>query len=278
MTTIWVDGIRNASVPADDRGLQYGDGVFTTALVWNEQIVWEASHIERLLRDAATLKIPSPAPEQLRSAWRTAAAGCSRGVLKTILTRGSGPRGYSPPHQTQPRQILYLDAMPTHDIRRWTQGIHLHSATVPLAIQPTLAGAKHLNRLEQVLARAEAPVADADELLFCDTQGHMICGGMTNVFWVKDGILHSPQLDGAGVLGIGREQLLKRARSDGISVQFGRYTLSMLAQADEMFVTNAVIGLWPVTQWQSQRWSVGLLTKRLAASLDHPLAAQVNHV
>lgn len=272
---VWVDGVATRFVPADDRGLHYGDGVFTTALVWQGKIIWPAAHLRRLQQDAAAIHIRPPPSQRLLAEWGTATQGIKDGVLKAVITRGSSQRGYAMPPLNDSRHILYLSDLPAHPVSHWQQGIRLRTAQLRLASAGSLTGIKHLNRLEQVLLRRELDPFKADENLVCDSHGVVVGGGMSNVFWVRQGQLFTPALDQAGIAGVARSQLLDAANTLGISTRIGRYTPDSIQHADEIFMTNAVIGLWPVKRWGESVWAVGPVTRKLANVIGHPLTLQV---
>lgn len=272
---VWVDGCRSAVAPVDDRALHYGDGIFTTALVAHGQVVMMDAHLARLQRDAVTLKLPAIPVQLIRSELEEAARVLGAGVLKYIVTRGSGPRGYAPPPNPLLRRMLFAAAAPTLPASCWTEGISLHSCQLRMSGNSPVAGAKHLNRLEQVLARLELADTGCIEGLLLDHTGAVIGGTMTNLFFVAKDVLFTPEVVCAGVAGLIRGEILSLAAQMGISCQQGRYTLSQLLAADEAFVTNAVIGLWPVVRWGACRWPVGTMTRRIAGKLQHPKAGLI---
>jgi 4-amino-4-deoxychorismate lyase len=130
----------------------------------------------------------------------------------------------------------------------YTNGISVAICRTPVSENPTLAGLKHLCRLEQVLGQAELKTTGAAEGLMLGTTGHVIGGTMSNLFCVERGALYTPRLDRAGVRGVMRRIAMTRATGLGISVHEDDLTLARLEQADEVFVTNAVFGLWPVRE------------------------------
>lgn len=272
---ILVDGCATTSIPADDRGLHYGDGVFTTARVTNGTVVWLDAHLQRLQRDTAALRMPQFPQLLARTELETAARRLGDGVIKYIVTRGSGPRGYVPPIRPRLCRILLASLLVRHPDHNWTQGISLSCCKLRLHPQPVLAGIKHLNRLEQVLARAELNDSGCAEGLLLDRNGSLVSGIMTNLFFIKGRILHTPDMAEAGVAGVAREQVLSLAPSLGLNIRQGRYTFDQLRSADELFVTNAVIGLWPVVRGDGFQCPIGPITRRIAAALGHPDAGLI---
>lgn len=129
--------------------------------------------------------------------------------------------------------------------------------------QPLLAGLKHLNRLEQVLARAEWQDTEHAEGLMLDQAGRVIEGVFSNLFLVRDGVLITADLKRCGVAGVMRAELLFQAVSLGISTQITDIPLEQLQWADEVFVCNSVYGIWPVRAYAALHWPVGPLTRKL---------------
>jgi 4-amino-4-deoxychorismate lyase len=262
-----IDGKDTDQIAADDRGLLYGDGLFETIAVHDGVPQLWLQHMARLQRDCARLGIIPPAVELLYSEAHHLCAGQSRAVLKIIITRGSGGRGYRAPEPAAPRRVLSLHPWPAYPDHYPEQGIRVRLCAMRLGSNPRLAGIKHLNRLEQVLARAEWDDPGIGEGLLLDGEGRLVEGTMSNVFLVRDGRLQTPLLDACGVAGVMRECVLELARQGGIACEVTRLGLDDVAAADEMFVCNSVIGLWPVCQFEQQPLAAGPLTRRLQQAI-----------
>lgn len=261
---VWIDGRRGDSVSVCDRGFQYGDGLFETFLIRDQRpCLWEA-HLARLRLGCERLGIPLPAPETL---WREALAACrgaAAGVLKLQLTRGCGGRGYVPPADARPTRVFSLHPLPTGLEERRRLGVAVRLCRTPLGINPVLAGLKHCNRLEQVLARREWSDPDIYEGLMCDTEGQLVEGVMTNLFWREGERVLTPRLDRCGVAGVVRRWVMDHLQDWGVQVLEVRAHPQALLQAQEVFLTNSVIGIVPVIRWQDARnWPVGETTRRL---------------
>ena len=132
-----------------------------------------------------------------------------------------------------------------------------------------LAGLKHLNRLEQVLARAEWQDTAYAEGLLCDTSGRVIEGVFSNLFLIKDGELITPDLSRCGVAGVMRAEILQQAQSLGISQTVRDVSYAELVAADEVFVCNSLYGIWPVCALATHDWPVGPLTRKLQGLVSH---------
>lgn len=262
----WVDGQPASVLPLTDRGLAYGDGVFETIAVRRGKMPLLARHLDRLSVSATRLALPLEL-SRVEHDLRVCAAEIQQGVLKLMVTRGDGLRGYAPPADAQCRYLLSSAALPAYPKANARDGIRLFPCQTRLAIQPLLAGLKHLNRLEQVLARAEWQSAQYAEGLMCDTDGRIIEGVFSNLFLIKAGVLLTPALVRCGVAGTMRAELLARASALGWSVEETDLTLSDFYHADEVFFCNSLYGIWPVIGLEERAWSVGNYTRQLQAQL-----------
>jgi 4-amino-4-deoxychorismate lyase len=258
----WVDGQPVDVLSLKDRGLAYGDGLFETIAVRKGAPVLLDRHLQRLETGSQRLAFEVDMA-QLSAELSAYARALGDGVLKLIVTRGDSSRGYAADPSARARRILQGGPPAAYPAAHAEQGVHLFPCTVRLSEQPLLAGLKHLNRLEQVLARAEWRDAQYAEGLMLDTCGRVIEGVFSNLFLVRDGVLITADLSRCGVAGVMRAQLLFQAESQGIATQITDIRLEQLHQADEVFVCNSVYGVWPVLACGSARWSAGPLTRKL---------------
>lgn len=269
MTAVLFNGAATADALALSRGLHYGDGVFRTMLLWQGAVPDLRRQLDVLERDAARLGIAMPPRDVLAEEIASLCADEEAGVIKLILTRRAGGRGYRPASDEADRLLLRLPA-PRYPEAHWEQGIRCALSPLRLAGQPLLAGIKHLNRLEQVLASRDWPEG-AEELFVCDAQGLVVSGTRTNLFRVAEGVLHTSPLDHCGIRGMMRDKTLELAEQLRISVRFDDTTPELLRQADEIFVSNSLVGLWPVREFDGSTFAApGAVTRRLMAALDHP--------
>jgi len=250
------------------RALHYGDGVFRTCLIYSGQVIDIKEQTNKLAADALRLGLSIRGLASLRREAAALAEGKPRAVLKMLLLRSGAERGYRAAGRAADRMLCRLPA-PAFPARWWEQGITLFRTSFRLAAQPALAGIKHLNRLEQVLASRDWP-AGAGEGVVEDEQGRPLGGTRTNLFWVKDGVLRTPALDRCGVAGRMRDRVLDAAGGLGHAFRVEAGGWSELEEADEVFVTNSLIGIWPVRALDKRRWTAGPLTRRLMDKLDHP--------
>ncbi|MGL4269005.1 MAG: aminodeoxychorismate lyase, partial [Plesiomonas sp.] len=160
---ILINGNPAETIAATDRGLAYGDGCFTTGRVRRGRLQLEQAHLDRLWQACERLFITPPEREQLQDEIRQQASLLHDGVLKVLLTRGSGGRGYSTQGCDTTLRMISTSVWPAHYTRWQQQGIVLGESNIPLACHPLLAGIKHLNRLEQVLIRRQIDQQGWDE-------------------------------------------------------------------------------------------------------------------
>jgi len=258
----WVDGQPADALSLKDRGLAYGDGLFETIAVHGGQPVLLERHLTRLAEGCSRLAISADI-ELVRSELLAYAAAMGEGVLKLILTRGDGLRGYAPDPAAQGRRILQGNPPAAYPFVHGEQGVRLFPCVTRLSNQPLLAGLKHLNRLEQVLARAEWHDSEHAEGLMLDQAGRVIEGVFSNLFVVRDGVLITPDLKRCGVAGVMRAEILFQAESLAIPSQITDISLEQLQWADEVFICNSVYGVWPVRAYAALSWPVGPLTRKL---------------
>lgn len=240
--TTWVNGRLATKIDVSDRGLQYGDGLFETMRIRDGGIALLEHHLDRLLMGCRRLRIAAPPRTILRGEIRRAAANRPDAIAKLIVTRGIGQRGYRIPEPCRPTRILSVSAYAA--IAAAPARIRL--CRTRMAVNPQFAGLKTLNRLESVIARSEWRDARISEGLLLDADGHIVCGTMTNVFVGRHGRYVTPRLDHCGVAGVMRRWILETAPSAGVRIAEGRVSLAALLRADEVFLSNAVIGIWSV--------------------------------
>lgn len=254
---------RTGAIDAADRGLAYGDGLFETALVHDGLVVWWPAHLARLSEGAARLHIPMPDVAWLASQLAGFIAPApARAVLKLVLTRGVGGRGYAAPEVVEPTLCLSLHAAPAIV----PAPVALRWCDTRLAIQPALAGIKHLNRLEQVLARAEWTDPAIHEGLMLDAEGRLGCATAANVFALREGRWLTPPVQRRGVAGVARGWVL--ANEPGAAE--AELSRAQVESADALFLCNAVRGILPVGRLGDRSWAphpaLAALQRRLGRS------------
>jgi 4-amino-4-deoxychorismate lyase len=265
-----INGVPADSVSALDRGLAYGDGIYRTVeLIEGKPRLWKWQW-QRLVADAERLFLPLPDEALLLNELATVAQDMARAVGKITLTRGVGQRGYAMPQDSTPTRIVSASAWGGYPVERLQHGVMLRLCQVRLARQPLLAGIKHLNRLENVLARSEWNDPAIHEGLLLDSQGCLVEATMSNLFLLNQNRLLTPRLDQAGVSGALRAWVFEQAPAVGLKVDEAELELGDLLAAEAAFLTNSLIGIWPVAKLTGQfarQWQDFRVAQRLAAAL-----------
>jgi 4-amino-4-deoxychorismate lyase len=255
---------REGGVDTTDRGLAYGDGIFETMRLESGGVRRLGLHLDRLRSGCERLELPEPDRAELKARIESASAGIDRGHLKLILTRGTGPRGYAPPPSSVPTVILLAEAasqVPATEISVTT-------LTQRLGENEKLAGIKHLNRLEQVLGRLELARLSADEGLMLSTSGIVIGGTSRNLFAVVGDRLVTPSITRAGVAGVMRRAVLKLCAELEIEAGEGDLHPADLERAEELFMTNALVGIQSVSRLDGRALPSRKLASRLRSALQ----------
>jgi 4-amino-4-deoxychorismate lyase len=246
-------------VPALDRGLAYGDGLFESIRFVGAVAPLWSRHMQRLALSCERLRLPVPDPAQL---WREAldvSRGMTQSVVRITLTRGIGERGYALPLLPQPTRIVAAFAPPQLSEEVYSNGVRVRLCDIRLAEQPLLAGMKHLNRLEQVLARAEWNDPAIAEGLLCDSHDRVISATMANLFALVDGVLLTPAVDRCGVAGVARAEVLATCPL----AQVDTLTLDAVLEASEVFLSSSVRGILPVHSLGERVYATGAVTRQL---------------
>jgi 4-amino-4-deoxychorismate lyase len=264
-----INGAPGNQIDIHDRGLLYGDGVFRTLRIRQGQAQHWLRHYRKLEQDCAALGLLCPDAGLLADELRQLVAIQSDGIAKIIITRGISERGYALPASVIPTRILTVSPLPHLPSAYQVQGVRVRICNLRLSHQPRLAGIKHLNRLENVLAAAEWSDPAIAEGLLLDMADNVVGGTRSNLFLVRNGGLFTPDLLRCGVAGMQRKRVLDWALSHGVACEIGQFTLDAVLAADEVFLVNSVIGLWPVRQLQERNWAQHPLSMRIGEWLNH---------
>lgn len=265
---ILVNGAVSNSLAAIDRGLAYGDGVFRTLAVRDGRPHAWRHHFQKLERDCDALAIPCPKKPQLTEELDLVAEREPDCAVKIVITRGAGQRGYASPRPVEPTRIVMSFPLPTYREEFGQSGIRARLCSLRLGFQPALAGVKHLNRLENVLARNEWDDSEIAEGLLLDAEGNVIGGTMSNLFIVENGALATPDLSRCGVAGVTRERVFAHAAGHGIVCRVEHIAFGRVLEADEVFMVNSLIGVWQIRELNRKAWMPGLLAARVRRWLD----------
>ncbi|MCO4757418.1 MAG: aminodeoxychorismate lyase [Oceanospirillaceae bacterium] len=258
--SLWINGKQQSKLDVRDRGFAYGDGVFETIQVLHGRAQLLDRHVRRMKNGAQRLGFLSSSVGQLLTDLHSIELP-DEAVLKLTLSRGVGGRGYTYDSNGTCTRVIMLAPKPTYGDRA-ESGIRLRVCDTRLGLNPALAGIKHLNRLEQVLARNEWSDPAIHEGVVLDYEGYIAEGTMSNLFWVKDQCIYTPRLDRCGVAGVVRDFLVERFSQAGADLKVGLYELPSLRDADEVFICNSLIDIWPVRQLEDVSYQSGPVAQR----------------
>jgi 4-amino-4-deoxychorismate lyase len=276
--SVLINGDAAGGLSPLDRGLHFGDGVFETIACLHGRPRFLALHLARLAHGCRILGFSPPTAPALRAEIEQLAGATERAIVKLIVTRGPATvRGYATSGREQATRVAIRYPWPVEDPALQQQGVNVRVALMRVGENPALAGLKHCNRLEEILARSEPGAAAAGEALMLSRSGKLVSGTMTNVFLV-DGPAGSPRLrtpaiDLCGVAGVMRRVVLREAARAGIAATECVLTPADLAASSEIFLTNARVGIWPVGRLEDRALIPGPLTRRLQSLLQPLLEA-----
>jgi 4-amino-4-deoxychorismate lyase len=249
-----------------DRGLHYGDGLFETIACAAGQPRFLPRHLRRLAAGCQRLGLPFIDAAVLGGEICELASDSARAIVKVLVTRGAAQaRGYALTGAESPMRVTLRYAWAAEDPALGELGVRVRTATLRLGENPALAGLKHCNRLEQVLARREWSDPAISESLMFSSSGALISGTMSNVFLVHNSTLLTPRVDRCGVAGVMREVVLEAAAAARIPFAERVLDEGDLARAEELFLTSALIGIRPVRELDGRPLEAGPLTRRLQA-------------
>ncbi len=268
-----VNGKASQSIDIFDRGLLYGDGVFETILVQNHRIPLWSRHIERLESSCQHLNIECPDSSLLLSEARGLLKGCVDAVLRITVTRGTGKRGYRPSKKASPSRIISVLPHEQSVFLKERDAVILRLCETRLG-NHALAGLKHMNRLEQVIAQSEWSEDDGfDEGVMLNNNDDVIECTMSNIFLIKNKNILTPNLNDCGVKGVMRQCVIDSVQNNNMSVLEKPLSLTELRQADEVLITNSVMGIRPVKCFQQNSWPTpGKMTQAILALVEKELA------
>ena len=262
-----INGKEDHLIDAGDRGLSYGDGLFETlAVSANSPCLWK-DHMRRLEAGCLRLGIPVPEQESLREEVLREIGSAQQGVIKIIVTRGPGGRGYRLPGKVIPTRMVHYTPWPEHIQEARAKGVAVRVCSSRLGLNPTLAGLKTLNRLEQVIARSEWSSPAIFEGLMCDLEGRIVEGTMSNLFLLRGGVLVTPDLSRCGIAGVMRRVVMTTAEEMGIRVSVEEITLEALMHSDGLFLSNSLIGIWPIREVSGTRFDPHIIPNSLVEQI-----------
>lgn len=272
---VLINGEFGDQVSALDRACLYGQSVFETIAVVHGKPALLDRHLFRLEKGCNALSIPlniNDIEKDLYNLLHDIRLASSESMLdarvvRVTVTMGQGGRGYANPVSPSPTCIISDHDYPKHPSELYRNGIELGISDVTLAHQPLLAGIKHGNRLEQVIARSRWQ-SHWHEALLLDGAGNVVEGTQSNVIILKDGRVLTPRLDQCGVNGVMKNWVLEHLKDTGFSCEAVRLSVADIIDADEVIMTNSVIGVWPVKQFESRRFEEFSIATRLSKRLQ----------
>ena len=268
-----VNGKISKTIDVRDRSVQYGDGVFETIAVKEKLLRFWKEHYQRLNKGCKILKIKCPAEIFLKKEINKFLKKTKKKkfILKIIISRGIGGRGYNPPTNTKPARILGIYDWPNYPEINFTKGIIMDVCKTRISSQPFLSQIKHLNRLEQIIARSEWQSKTISESIMLDFNDNVIEGTMSNIFGVKKNIFYTPNIKFSGIEGIMRGVILKLLKKNKKKYMIKKIMLKELLKFDEVFVCNSIFGIWPVIKISKKKFSFGEKTKEIINFLSYKM-------
>ena len=261
--TYLINGSFDTTISPLDRGFAYGDGIFRTMKVTNGLPEYWPQHYQKLVADCAAINIVCPSAELLMSDIQALYTPTDTAVCKIIITRGEGERGYAPPAITAPMRVVLKTALRTYPANYLSEGVSLHVCKTQLARQPQLAGIKHLNRLENVLARMEWTDTNIADGILCDAENNVIECTAANIFARFGNTLVTPCLINCGVTGITRQHIIDIAHLVPLIVKIEPISLTQLFLADEVIICSSIYGAWQVKKIMQHTWAPNNLASTL---------------
>jgi 4-amino-4-deoxychorismate lyase len=265
---ILVNGVVSETVPVIDRGFAYGDGVFRTLRARSGRPLSWRYQFHRLRHDCSAIGIACPTESLLDAEIARVSENEPVCAVKIMVTRGAGQRGYAVPRESQPTRIVLSAPLPAYPASCVETGVKVRLCSLRLGFQPALAGIKHLNRLENVLARGEWHDPDIAEGVLLDAADNVVGGTMTNLFAARGGELVTPDLRRCGVAGATRDRIIDSAAAHGVVCTVSDLPLREALQADELFLTNSLIGIWQVRELAHRKWATGTMSQTIRRWLD----------
>lgn len=268
MVTSIINGIETDKVSIKDRSLNYGDGVFETIVVHGNKLHYWKAHYERLQKGCKVLGIKTPIEVELLSDIKKLDLREDAAILKIIVSRGAGGRGYLADKSIEPTVIISLNKWPNFVNQYQQQGIHTRLCQHRLIINPALAGIKHLNRIDQVIARNEWHNNQIEEGLMLDQDDYLVEGTGTNLFMKIEDQWFTAPVSSCAVAGVVRDAVIDYLNKNNLSLTERNLPQTELNSVKEMFVCNSVWGIVPVLSCEGHQFEIGGDTRRLQMEFE----------
>ena len=262
-----INGQRDSQISSFDRGLAYGDGVFETIAVKQGKLIFWDDHLNRLIHGCDVLGIGGLDYNLLKSEVLSTISAKEDCVIKIIIARGVGGRGYKPEKNTHTR-IIQKHPWPEHSEKLDQQEIEITQCAFRISRQSALSQIKHLNRLEQVLARSEWEDEFQDGLV-CDTNENIIEGTSSNVFFECDNNLITPDLTHCGIEGVMRKKIIEYCLANKISLEIRDFKLSEINSIRGILLCNSIMGIRQVRTYCGRELDNTAIINRLITAFNH---------
>ena len=259
-----INGKEQSNISIFNRNFQYGDGLFETCVVNNNQILFWEKHLSRLDIGCRKLKIKNIEEEIWLKDIKKALSLTSKKncVLKLILSRGNSQRGYSYSDDILPVRVVIVSEMKNVQAK---ESFSLEYASSGYHSNPNLAGIKHCNRIEQILARSSLK---RDEAIMLDENQNIISVTQGNIYFIFGQSLVTPKLDRCGVIGSRRSLILELAESIELNVEQGNVSMNDAKKADEAFISNSIMGIQSVNSIEEYQLTKRLVTKQIKIAFE----------
>ncbi len=259
-----INGKEQSNISIFNRNFQYGDGLFETCVVKNNQILFWEKHLSRLDIGCRKLKIKNIEEEIWLKDIKKALSLTSKKncVLKLILSRGNSQRGYSYPDDILQVRVVIVSEMKNVQAK---ESFSLEYASSGYHSNPNLAGIKHCNRIEQILARSSLK---RDEAIMLDENQNIISVTQGNIYFIFGQSLVTPKLDRCGVIGSRRSLILELAESIELNVEQGNVSMNDAKKADEAFISNSIMGIQSVNSIEKYQLPKKMITEQIKIAFE----------
>ena len=259
-----INGKEQSNISIFNRNFQYGDGLFETCVVNNNQILFWEKHLSRLDIGCRKLKIKNIEEEIWLKDIKKALSLTSKKncVLKLILSRGNSQRGYSYPDDILQVRVVIVSEMKNVQAK---ESFSLEYASSGYHSNPNLAGIKHCNRIEKILARSSLK---RDEAIMLDENQNIISVTQGNIYFIFGQSLVTPKLDRCGVIGSRRSLILELAESIELNVEEGNVSMNDAKKADEAFISNSIMGIQSVNSIEEYQLPKKMITEQIKIAFE----------
>jgi 4-amino-4-deoxychorismate lyase len=251
-----------------DRAFQYGDGIFRTFVVENKKVLHWKHHYKKIVEDCLALKITPPKEKDLLTDINTLFKSKKKSVGKFIISRGNSERGYKFSEDIVHNRFLIKTKMPIYPKEYFNLGVNL--CVCKQKLNPSiLSGVKHLNRLENIMARQEWKGDHYADGILLDQNGYVIECISSNIFMRIGNTIYTPKICQVGIKGVTRGLIIKISMKLGFKIKETTFKLNKLLESDEVFITNSLFGVLQVKEIKNKLWQHQELASLFNQSLEN---------